>query len=68
MAIVQGLRAIATYSFGTVSREIHAVSVRWALFQIILIVSGRLAGVWAAELRSSSRRIFNENVAVWPCF
>jgi L-rhamnose-H+ transport protein len=55
--------AIAIYSSGTVFLGILGVSIGWALFQITLILSGNLAGIWTGEWRSTSRKIFNANVA-----
>ena len=54
---------IAIYSSGTVLLGVLGVSVGWALFQITVLVSGNLAGIWTGEWRSSSRRIFNVNLA-----
>jgi L-rhamnose-H+ transport protein len=55
--------AIAIYSSGTVFLGILGVSVGWALFQITLIVSGNIAGIWTGEWRSSPKRTFNVNLA-----
>jgi L-rhamnose-H+ transport protein len=55
--------AIAIYSTGTVFLGILGVSVGWALFQITLILSGNVAGMWTGEWRSSNRRIFHINLA-----
>ena len=55
--------AIAIYSTGTVYLGILGVSVGWALFNITLILSGNLAGLWTGEWKSSARSIFNVNVA-----
>jgi L-rhamnose-H+ transport protein len=55
--------AIAIYSSGTVFLGILGVSVGWALFQITMLLSGNLVGIWMGEWRSSSRRIFNVNLA-----
>ena len=54
---------IAIYSSGTVFLGILGVSVGWALFQVMLLLSGNLAGIWTGEWRSSSPRIFNVNLA-----
>jgi len=55
--------AIAIYSSGTVFLGVLGVSIGWALFQITLILSGNLAGMWTGEWKSSSKRIFNVNLA-----
>jgi L-rhamnose-H+ transport protein len=55
--------AIAVYSSGTVFLGILGVSIGWALFQITLILSGNLAGIWTGEWRSTSKGIFNMNLA-----
>jgi L-rhamnose-H+ transport protein len=55
--------AIAIYSSATVFLGILGVSIGWALFQITLILSGNLAGIWTGEWRSTSKRIFNANLA-----
>ena len=54
---------IAIYSSGTVFLGALGVSVGWALFQVMLLISGNLAGIWTGEWRSSSTRIFNVNLA-----
>jgi len=55
--------AIAIYSSGTVFLGVLGVSIGWALFQITLILSGNLAGMWTGEWKSSSKKIFNANLA-----
>jgi L-rhamnose-H+ transport protein len=55
--------AIAIYSSGTVFLGVLGVSIGWALFQITLILSGNLAGMWTGEWKSSSKKIFNVNLA-----
>jgi L-rhamnose-H+ transport protein len=55
--------AIAIYSSGTVFLGILGVSVGWALFQITLIVSGNIAGIWTGEWRTSPKKTFNVNLA-----
>ena len=55
--------AIAIYSSGTVFLGVLGVSIGWALFQITLILSGNLAGMWTGEWKSSSKNIFNANLA-----
>lgn len=54
---------IAIYSSGTVLLGILGVSVGWALFQTTTLLSGNLVGIWSGEWRSSTRRIFNVNLA-----
>ncbi len=54
---------IAIYSSGTVFLGILGVSVGWALFQVMLLISGNLSGVWIGEWRSTLPRIFNVNMA-----
>ena len=53
---------IAIYSSGTVFLGILGVSVGWALFQVMLLVSGNLAGIWTGEWRYTARRIFHVNL------
>jgi L-rhamnose-H+ transport protein len=55
--------AIAIYSSGTVFLGILGVSIGWAVFQITLILSGNLAGMWTGEWRSASKSIFKANLA-----
>ena len=55
--------AIAIYSSGTVFLGILGVSIGWALFQITMILAGNLAGIWTGEWRSTSKRVFNVNIA-----
>jgi L-rhamnose-H+ transport protein len=55
--------AIAVYSSATVFLGILGVSIGWALFQITLILSGNLAGIWTGEWRTSNKSIFNANLA-----
>jgi L-rhamnose-H+ transport protein len=55
--------AIAIYSSGTVYLGTLGVSVGWALFSIVLILGGNLAGLLTGEWRSTARPIFNLNVA-----
>ncbi len=55
--------AIAVYSSATVFLGILGVSVGWAVFQITLILSGNLAGIWTGEWRSTSKSTFNANLA-----
>jgi L-rhamnose-H+ transport protein len=55
--------AIAVYSSATVFMGILGVSIGWALFQITLILSGNLAGIWTGEWRSTGKSIFQANLA-----
>jgi L-rhamnose-H+ transport protein len=55
--------AIAIYSSGTVFLGILGVSVGWALFQITMLLSGNLVGIWTGEWRSSGRKVFTVNLA-----
>jgi L-rhamnose-H+ transport protein len=55
--------AIAVYSSATVFMGILGVSIGWALFQITLILSGNLAGIWTGEWRSAGKGIFKANLA-----
>jgi L-rhamnose-H+ transport protein len=54
--------AIAIYSSGTVFLGVLGVSIGWALFQITLILSGNLAGIWTGEWRSTGKDISNVNI------
>jgi L-rhamnose-H+ transport protein len=55
--------AIAIYSSATVFLGVLGVSIGWALFNITLILSGNLAGVWTGEWRTTSKSIINANLA-----
>jgi L-rhamnose-H+ transport protein len=55
--------AIAIYSSATVFLGLLGVSVGWAVFQITLILSGNLAGIWTGEWRTATKNIFNINLA-----
>jgi L-rhamnose-H+ transport protein len=54
---------IAIYSSGTVFLGILGVSAGWALFQVMLLVSGNLAGIRTGEWRYTGKRIFQVNLA-----
>src|SRR5581483_11515015 len=54
---------IAIYSSGTVFLGILGVSIGWAVFQVMLLVSGNLSGILTGEWRSTSPRIFKANLA-----
>ena len=54
--------AIAIYSSGTVFLGLLGVSVGWALFQITMILSGNLAGIWTGEWRATGSTIFGVNL------
>ena len=53
--------AIAIYGSATTYLGVLGVSIGWALFQILIVLTGNLAGVLTGEWRQVEARIFRAN-------
>ena len=55
--------AIAIYTSGTTFLGVLGFSVGWAMFQILMILTGNVAGLLTGEWRQTEARISRANIA-----